>query len=236
MMSGWACWGWMGMGMDWACWRSCLVASSTESVLSPSRPGQKHLVEKRNRMLASLTTNVGGIKPRFTDIEPDGRFLRVQAEGVHLDDMTGYQSLYLRYSIVHAPCRADSWPHSSTGLVYTYELQPAQMNLFTPRSLPVLPSLPRESAPWGGGGSGGGRLANELVRVGGLLVLADPDLAAFLGRHVLDPDLLAVRLFEGADEARVPQLRRDSQVLAAPHQSYWHSPRAWAMKLLLWGG
>jgi hypothetical protein len=35
---------------------------------------------------------------------------------------------------------------------------------------------------------------------------------------VLDPNLLAVGLLELADEARVPQLRRDAQVLAAAQQ------------------
>ena len=35
---------------------------------------------------------------------------------------------------------------------------------------------------------------------------------------MLDPDLVAVLLLELADEARVPQLRGDAQVLAAPQQ------------------
>jgi hypothetical protein len=35
---------------------------------------------------------------------------------------------------------------------------------------------------------------------------------------VLHPHLATVVLLEGANPARVPQLRRDAQVLAAPHQ------------------
>jgi hypothetical protein len=35
---------------------------------------------------------------------------------------------------------------------------------------------------------------------------------------VLDPDLAAVLLLEGAQEARVPELRGDTQVLAAARQ------------------
>jgi hypothetical protein len=65
-----------------------------------------------------------------------------------------------------------------------------------------------------------------LVRVSGVGVLARPDLAALLVDNVLDPDLLAVRLLEVADEARVPQLRRDAQVLAAPQQRVRLAPLA----------
>lgn len=50
------------------------------------------------------------------------------------------------------------------------------------------------------------------------IVLADDNLLLFLGRHMLDPHLPGHLPIEGADEAWVPQLRRDAQVLAAPHQ------------------
>jgi hypothetical protein len=58
----------------------------------------------------------------------------------------------------------------------------------------------------------------HLIRVRRLAVLARPDLALLLVDDVLDPQLAAVGLFELADEARVPQLRRDAQVLAAAQQ------------------
>lgn len=70
------------------------------------------------------------------------------------------------------------------------------------------------------------RPLGHLVRVPGLAVLAGPDLAALLVDDVLDPDLVAVRLLEVADEARVPQLRRDAQVLAAPQQRVRLAPLA----------
>lgn len=60
------------------------------------------------------------------------------------------------------------------------------------------------------------RALDKLIRIRGLRVLADPDLPALLGGDMLDPDLLAVLLLELADEARVPELGGDAQVLATP--------------------
>src|SRR4051812_32700689 len=50
-------------------------------------------------------------------------------------------------------------------------------------------------------------------------ILPHKDLLLLLRHRVLDPHLLAVLRHEAADEDRVPQLRRDAQVLAAAHQS-----------------
>lgn len=61
-------------------------------------------------------------------------------------------------------------------------------------------------------------LLGQLIRVSRVAVLADPDLSLLLVDDVLDPDLAGVLLLELADEARVPQLRGDAQVLAAPQQ------------------
>jgi hypothetical protein len=70
------------------------------------------------------------------------------------------------------------------------------------------------------------RALDKLIRIRGLRVLADPDLPALLGGDMLDPDLLAVLLLELADEARVPELGRDAQVLAAPQQRVGFAPLA----------
>ena len=61
-------------------------------------------------------------------------------------------------------------------------------------------------------------LGRLLEGVPDLIVLAEPDLLLLLGDDVLDPHLLGVRAHELADEARVPELRGDAQVLAAAHQ------------------
>lgn len=63
------------------------------------------------------------------------------------------------------------------------------------------------------------RLLNSLIGVPRIRVLAAPHLPALLVDNVLDPDLVRVLLLELADEARVPQLRRDAQVLAASQES-----------------
>ena len=65
-----------------------------------------------------------------------------------------------------------------------------------------------------------------LVRIPRLAVLAHPHLAALLVDDVLDPHLVALRALELADEARVPQLRRHAQVLAAPQQRVRLAPLA----------
>lgn len=64
-----------------------------------------------------------------------------------------------------------------------------------------------------------GHTRRDLVGIGHLdLALAIPEGALLLGGGVLDPDLLHVLLLEPLDKGRVPELRRDAQVLAAAHQ------------------
>lgn len=63
-----------------------------------------------------------------------------------------------------------------------------------------------------------------LKRVSDLVVLAQPDLLLLLGGDVLDPLLGGVLLHELADEARVPELRGNAQVLAAPHHGVRLAP------------
>jgi hypothetical protein len=62
------------------------------------------------------------------------------------------------------------------------------------------------------------RVADLLVGVSHLVVLAHEVLPPPLSRDVLDEQLADMSLHEAADEARVPELRRDSEVLAAAHQ------------------
>jgi hypothetical protein len=62
------------------------------------------------------------------------------------------------------------------------------------------------------------RVAYLLVRIPHLIVLAHKVLPPPLGGDVLDKQLADMSLHEAADEARVPELRGDSEVFAAAHQ------------------
>jgi hypothetical protein len=62
------------------------------------------------------------------------------------------------------------------------------------------------------------RVAHLLVGVPDLIVLAHEVLSPPLSRDVLDEQLADMSLHEAADEARVPELRRDSEIFAAAHQ------------------
>lgn len=57
-----------------------------------------------------------------------------------------------------------------------------------------------------------------LVRVSHLIILAHEVLPPPLGRDVLDEELADMGLHKAANEARVPELRRDPEVFAAAHQ------------------
>lgn len=62
------------------------------------------------------------------------------------------------------------------------------------------------------------RVAHLLVRIPHLIVLAHEVLSPPLGSDVLDKQLADMSLHEAANEARVPELRRDSEIFAAAHQ------------------
>ena len=62
------------------------------------------------------------------------------------------------------------------------------------------------------------RVAHLLVRVPDLIVLAHEVLSPPLSSDVLDEQLADMSLHEAANEARVPELRRDSEIFAAAHQ------------------
>jgi hypothetical protein len=64
----------------------------------------------------------------------------------------------------------------------------------------------------------GTRRPDRLIWIRWITVLAHPYLPPLLGRDMLDPYFVAMRLLEGADEPRVPQLRGYAQVFAAPQQ------------------
>lgn len=62
------------------------------------------------------------------------------------------------------------------------------------------------------------RVAHLLVRIPHLIVLAHEVLPPPLSGDVLDEQFADMSLHEAANEARVPELRRDSEIFAAAHQ------------------
>jgi len=62
------------------------------------------------------------------------------------------------------------------------------------------------------------RTAHLLVGIPHLVILAHEVFPPPLSRDVLDKQFADVSLHEAADEARVPELRSDSEVFAAAHQ------------------
>lgn len=66
--------------------------------------------------------------------------------------------------------------------------------------------------------------SNSRVGVRRVAVLALPDLPPLLADDVLNPHLVAVLLLEAPDKTRVPELRRNAEVLAAAHQGVRLAP------------
>ena len=70
----------------------------------------------------------------------------------------------------------------------------------------------------------GSRRLCLLPGVHDLVVLAYPDLRLLLAHHVLDKHVLCIVRLELADPARIPQLARNTQVLAASHHRVGLAP------------
>jgi hypothetical protein len=83
-----------------------------------------------------------------------------------------------------------------------------QVHIVSSHVHPPLPPLRRSSR----------RVTHLLVRIPHLIVLAHKVLPSPLSGDVLDEKLADMSLHEAADEARVPELRGDSEVFAAAHQ------------------